>query len=217
MGLAFEQRPKESAKAFAAFRLYLEMGAQRSLAAVAGKLGKSKVLMERWSRRHRWCERVDAYAQHLAEAERLAIEGLAREKAIDWQKAHPDQELKEWKVRTDFYELCVEKARRWMEQPQRLGTLSDLARLAEAMSKLGRLAAGMPTEVKSITTEVKATLEVEWEVALKRVYGGNKAAGQVVDAEVIGETQSGKVISDQSSVNSGERLLTSSPTEEVKL
>ncbi len=50
--------------------------------------------------------------------------------------------------------------------------------------KLGRLAAGMATEVKKVTGEMKATLEVEWEVAIKKVYGP-KAVGAVVDAEVV--------------------------------
>jgi hypothetical protein len=46
MPLAFEQQPRESAKAFEAFSLYLAMGPDRSLAAVGDKLGKSKVAME---------------------------------------------------------------------------------------------------------------------------------------------------------------------------
>ena len=38
MSHAFEQLPKESAKAFAAFSLYLNLGAERSLDAVGQKL-----------------------------------------------------------------------------------------------------------------------------------------------------------------------------------
>ena len=44
--LKFEQLPREGTKAFAAFKTYLDLGPQRSLAAVAAKLGKSKVMME---------------------------------------------------------------------------------------------------------------------------------------------------------------------------
>ena len=39
--------PKESAKAFAAFKAYAELGPQRSLRAAGKKLGKSEPLM-RW-------------------------------------------------------------------------------------------------------------------------------------------------------------------------
>ncbi len=61
MALAFEQQPRESDKAFAAFSVYLSQGPERSLAKTAAKLGRSKVLMEKWSRRWAWPERVAAY------------------------------------------------------------------------------------------------------------------------------------------------------------
>ena len=38
---SFEQQPREGAKAFAAFSVYLSLGPERSLAAVGRKLGKS--------------------------------------------------------------------------------------------------------------------------------------------------------------------------------
>ena len=58
MALKFEQQQNESAKAFAAFALYLSMGPERSTAAVGKALGKSEGLMERWASRWRWTERV---------------------------------------------------------------------------------------------------------------------------------------------------------------
>ena len=44
----FEQQPKESNKAFAAFSVYLRPGPERSLAKTAVKLGRSKVLIADW-------------------------------------------------------------------------------------------------------------------------------------------------------------------------
>ena len=66
MAHTFEQLPKESAKAFAAFSLYLSLGAERSTAAVASKLAKSEQLIRRWSAKFGWTERVAAHAAHLA-------------------------------------------------------------------------------------------------------------------------------------------------------
>ena len=60
MALAFEQQRRESDKAFAAFSLYLGMGPERSLAAVAEKLGKSKSLIATWSGRYHWQDRIAA-------------------------------------------------------------------------------------------------------------------------------------------------------------
>ena len=96
MALPFEQQPRESAKAFSAFKIYLELGPQRSLAAVGQKLGKSLVLIERWSSRWHWAERVAAHAAHLAAIERQAIEGLAVEKAVEWNTVHEAVKIAGW-------------------------------------------------------------------------------------------------------------------------
>lgn len=53
-----ERQPAETAKAFEAFRAYLEMGPARSTAKVARQLGKSKTLIDRWSSRWSWPDRV---------------------------------------------------------------------------------------------------------------------------------------------------------------
>lgn len=57
----WEQQPGESGKAFEAFKVYLDMGSERSIRAVGEKLGKSSTLMARWSSTHGWVERVIAY------------------------------------------------------------------------------------------------------------------------------------------------------------
>lgn len=57
----WERREGESAKAFEAFSVYLYMGTDRSLREVAEKLGKSRALIERWSRTHEWVKRATAY------------------------------------------------------------------------------------------------------------------------------------------------------------
>ena len=74
MPLPFEQQPRESSRAFAAFKVYLGLGPQRSLAAVGQKLGKSRVVIEGWSSKFDWVSRVRAHGAHLAEVERKAIE-----------------------------------------------------------------------------------------------------------------------------------------------
>ena len=85
MSHAFEQLPKESAKAFAAFKDYLDMGAERSLEAVAQKFTKSSRLLKRWSVKYDWQARVAAHGAHLAVVEREAIEAAARGKAAEWE------------------------------------------------------------------------------------------------------------------------------------
>jgi hypothetical protein len=196
MPLMFEQLPKESNKAFAAFRTYLDLGPQRSLATTAARLGKSKVMMERWSRKYDWCSRVAAHASHLAEVERLAIEGVAREKSVAWDKVHEDQHIQEWHRRNRLLKLADRILDQWEEHPERCGTLEGLARVTELALKLGRQASGMPLETKEVKTEIKATIEVEWEIALKKIYG--RPAGETNERVI----DVGPVTSDQLSVNS---------------
>ena len=70
MNQFFEQQPRESAKAFAAFSLYLSLGPERSTREVGKQLGKSAGLIERWAAKFDWRNRVAAHATHLAIVER---------------------------------------------------------------------------------------------------------------------------------------------------
>jgi hypothetical protein len=71
--------PKESPQALEAWTAYCNMGADRSLVAVGQKLGKSKALMERWSKRHDWVVRSITHDQAIADedARRDQVERLA--------------------------------------------------------------------------------------------------------------------------------------------
>ena len=78
--------PRESARAHEAAGVYFEMRANRSLAAVSRKLGKSVSLIERWSKRWGWVDRAAAYDDHLAREEQNAIEKQATERAEEWRR-----------------------------------------------------------------------------------------------------------------------------------
>jgi uncharacterized protein len=171
MPMKFEQQSRESNKAFAAFRTYLELGPDRSLATVAERVGKSKTMVERWSRRFDWPARVEAHAAHVADAERKAIEALAVERAVEWDKVHEAVKIAEWQRHKKLIALADEMIARWEKNKVKCGTLEGIARVLELATKLGRLAAGMPTEVKEVHTNVTGTVELEWEIALRRAYG----------------------------------------------
>ena len=172
----FEQLDRESDKAFAAFKTYLELGAQRSLARVAAEHRKSKTLMEQWSRRHSWTARIQAHSAHVAGVERQAIESLAMEKAVDWSKVHEAVRVAEWQRHKKLIALADEMIARWEKNTAKCGTLEGIARVLDLATKLGRLAAGMPTEVKEVNTTLKATIDVDWEIAIRKAYG-QKAEG----------------------------------------
>ena len=185
MPLMFEQQPKESAKAFAAFKAYLDMGSERSLALVAVKLGKSKVLMERWSRKHDWCNRVSAHAGYVAERERLAIESVAREKAVEWGNLTEPVRRKAWQEGMDLINLTEDFKKRWRES-DRVPGFESVVHGIELSLKLMQFAAGIPSEIKQVNTTIRATLDVDWENALRKVFGPPPPPpGAIVDVEAL--------------------------------
>jgi hypothetical protein len=171
MALPFEQKPDESAKAFAAFNEYLNMGPQRSLEAVGRKLGKSKALMERWSKRHNWVARVEAHAQHWAALTRRAEVQVVHEFALEKAKRQEAQKEVEWQLRCETIALARECINRFKENVKKCGTLEGIARLIELASKIGRLSCDMATDKTEKTVEEVRTLSVEFKAAIEKIYG----------------------------------------------
>ncbi len=194
MALAFEQQVQESAKAFAAFSLYLSMGSERSLSAVEQKLDKSGALIARWSSRWRWMERVGAHAAHFATVEREASEVMARGKAAEWLRRQQVLREREWMM----HEKCIAAAERglkaYMEREKVYANLADIARMLEVASKLGRLASGLATDKTEVSGEAGGPIRVELSAALNKIYG-TAVPSAIVEQE------------DQS-----QSLLTSAPT-----
>ena len=188
MNHAFEQLPKESAKAFAAFSLYLNLGAERSLAAVAQKLSKSEQLLKRWSAKFDWPARVAAHAAHLAVVERGAIEATARGKAAEWEKRETQLRETEWSM----HERAIAAAKRgldaYMEKDKVYANLADIARMLEIASKLGRLATGLDkSNGEQRGGDDLPGLRVEVTVALEKIYGQAEPAptGEIVDVQTV--------------------------------
>lgn len=189
MPLMFEQQPRESAKAFAAFSLYLSLGPERSLAEVAQRLRKSVTMLGRWSAKFDWPARVAAYAAHLAVVEREAIEAVARAKGPQWEAREQQLRETEWAM----HERAIEAAKRgldeYMKREKVYANLADIARMLEIASKLGRLATGLGTDGERRNGDDLPTVRVEVTVALEKIYGeplpGEVAAPPIVDVEEV--------------------------------
>jgi hypothetical protein len=84
---AFEPQPKESSKAFSAFKIYRDLGPERSLVKAcksyygsAANLAQIKV----WSSRHDWVTRARAYDDWLTMHAQAAIEEFQETKAAEF-------------------------------------------------------------------------------------------------------------------------------------
>jgi hypothetical protein len=186
MSHAFEQQPRESAKAFAAFSLYLSLGAERSTREVGKQLGKSEGLIERWAAKFDWRSRVAAHGAHFAIIEREAVEAVARGKAAEWEKRETQLRETEWAM----HERAIAAAKRgldaYMDREKVYANLADIARMLEIASKLGRLATGLDKS-NGETADEPQTLRVEVTVALEKIYGQAEPAptGEVVDVQTV--------------------------------
>src|SRR3954469_1911457 len=181
----FEQQPRESSKAFAAFNLYLSLGPQRSLAAVAQKLSKSGQLLKRWSRKFEWPARVQAYDGHLAIVEREAAEALARANAAEREKRKQKVLDEEWELHNDAIRAAKVALERFHERGKG-ATLGDAARMLEIASKLGRLSSGLSEKPEA--GEEGRPIRIEVTLALEKIYGEPlpgelPAAAAIVDVE----------------------------------
>jgi hypothetical protein len=180
--MAFEQLPRESSKAFAAFQVYLELGPQRSLALVSQRLAKSLPTLKDWSAKFGWPSRVAAHAGYLASVERAAQEAQLRAKADEWLRRQIDLKEREW----EMHEKCIAAARRaltaFMERDKVYANLADIARILEVASKLGRMSSGLATETVEHTGADGGPIRVELTAALNKIYG-EPLPGEVVDVE----------------------------------
>ncbi len=183
MPMTFEQQPKESAKAFAAFKSYLEHGPERSLALVADKVGKSKTMIERWSRKFGWPARVQAHSAHLADIERKTAEALAVQAGTDWAARQEQHREDEWQTRSELIALAREAIDRWKKNPARCGTLEGIARLLDLASKLGRVSSGLSLEPVDKPVEEDAAFMIQIEVALEKIYGPVTQPASTVEVE----------------------------------
>ena len=182
--LAFEQQPRESAKAFAAFKSYLDLGPNRSLGSSAAKLGCSKRRMEWLSRKYDWPGRVQAFNRHVADLERQAIERLACEKAVEWWQLHEPARRQAWLEAEEAIAMVREARERWRNSSRTPG-FEGMARMLDLAFKLKQFAAGMPSEIKEVHNLHAGKVSIEWEEAIRKAYAVVEPPATIVDVEEV--------------------------------
>ncbi|PFP29391.1 hypothetical protein COJ96_10835 [Bacillus sp. AFS073361] len=133
----YERREGESVKAFEAFKVYRDMGMDRSLAKVGEKLGKSTTLMERWSSKYEWVERSQAYDDDI---DRKAI--------IENEKKRKEMVKRHAQAATMFQSKVVERLNGL--DPKELSP-SELIRWFDISVKIERLSRGESTDISEVT------------------------------------------------------------------
>lgn len=151
----WEKKARESRQAFAAFQVYLGLGADRSLGMVGQQCSKSVSLLARWSAKWGWVERVAAHDRHMAAVRQAAIEDAEREEARKWTERRSRLREREWSMA----ERLIERAEKMLDHPMtrtkdQNGAAVvpagwrqvDIATILDMASRLGRLASEMETD-----------------------------------------------------------------------
>ena len=129
----WERQDSESAKAYEAFSVYRDMGADRSLAKVGQEIGKSTKMMEKWSKAHNWVERAEAWDR---EQDRI----LQKQQIEDIKKMR--------KRHANLAVAMLAKAATALKKiPDDEIKAADVSRMVDVASKLERVSRGDVGEV----------------------------------------------------------------------
>ena len=132
----------ESARAFEAFRAYLELGSQRRYAAVGRKFGASLCTVKRWASDFDWRGRIKNHSAQLADQYTETAGAVQREEFLDAAaraKTFRDRQYA-------LAEALLDAAERYLEtmdagDPDQM-SFSDACKALEIASRLGGQAAG---------------------------------------------------------------------------
>lgn len=124
----WERQDGETARAYEAFSEYRDMGAERSLAKVGQKLGKSKAQMEKWSKKYSWVSRAEQWD---LEEDRLIRVALTKDIGA-MRKRH-----------TKVAEAMILKAAKALQRiPDDEIKAQDVSRMIDVATKLERISRG---------------------------------------------------------------------------
>ena len=172
----WQRQPGEAPGDFTAFATYLRLKGRRSHRTVAAHTGRSLGAIRRLSSQFNWLGRVAAFEARLADASQDALDLLVRATS---SRTTADYE----RMRIAEYQLAqrvLHESRRWLRlasDPRRRDmSLHQICRLTELASKLGRLAAGMPTGDEPRRRPKREEAPGYWtapsfEEAIKKIYG----------------------------------------------
>jgi hypothetical protein len=185
--LPFERQPGEGSERWEAFELYRDMGAERSVRAVARSLDKSDTLIGRWSSEDQWVSRVFAFDAWLAEQRREALRTEQAERAKQHSQAldhaisvlaRPAQVLAS-KIEdgTLFADANVTDPTKddYVNPMHLLSLVKDTAKVLPALITASRLVNGMSTEnvaLEGSLTHAKGKTPAEVEAFLEAVDDG---------------------------------------------
>jgi hypothetical protein len=150
MANLWDQQPKESSRAFAAFIAYRDMGLRRSCHAVAQQLKLNPSSALELSKRHHWQERVRAWDQHVdQETQKEQIEAVKIMKKRQIALALKAQKAAQKGLRRFIAQFNDDRVSPYATKPD------GLSKLMEAGCRIERLNRDEPEQNVALTQSSK--------------------------------------------------------------
>lgn len=148
----WERQQGEGARAFQAFVTYRDIDVERTLEKVRTKLGKSRTLIERWSRVWRWVLRVEAY-DRLLDREKVKLKLKEQQEMLERHASIASAFQSQVVLRLNELVITGKVAEL---------TPSEMAKWLEVSVKIERLSRGLPSEVLQQDIEDKSKTQIPW-------------------------------------------------------
>lgn len=154
--------PNESAKAYAAFKTYAELGSERSLKRLGQIIKKSQTWCGTWASKWQWQERIRTWDEEADERDKIALAEAALENARKWEVRKDSHKEDLWAMRNKLMAkfedmLAFPVVRKTIKKdadgnnvthihpgPWRFG---DAVRFAHAVQALGSFASGLTNKL----------------------------------------------------------------------
>lgn len=150
--ISFERLPGESAKAFAAFMVYLKLGPERSNTKTSRKHRKAIALINTWSSKWQWVERAAAFDEHFAKIEQAALEERARQDAEKWAIRLNRHRERRFQIGT----MMLDRAEQLLKGRRRFDPAA-----ADRLAKVGDALIGLSVGAPTASLAVGGTAEGE--------------------------------------------------------
>lgn len=144
----WDRQPRETSKAYEAFQVYLDLGAQRSTRKTAERLSKSEALINGWSAKHGWPDRARAWDSMPRKAVAMAYQEMAADIAAQ-HKELADKLMSRLKQNVDLLPAGADPSIKW-------STAHNAARQGHAFA--ADLSKPSSTQAQEITNAIENLL-----------------------------------------------------------
>lgn len=190
----FKCDPGETPRAFGAFKVFFELGHDRSLPAVADQLGEHLSAVKKWSGRHRWFQRIADFEAGLLQQQAAARFAASRELAADWARRARECREQEWELAGKLRAAALCFLESFGDSQLEKMTIAQAAR---AVAVAARLARESLADAALPAPSGPAPIQLEIEAALKKAFAADPASAAGSALQVADHVQ----VADQDPAN----------------